>query len=211
MITIEMTLNYNHVDAVLGPGNRVYFPSQLIPMIIGAFSFCRLLYLKFEKIRNGDDVEPTVSYEPPIEGEPQPRPKGKDLVRLFAPPKGVPRKASDFKDPVADDIDARVEGDKVWLRYLVAYLPWLSLLPRWQSRDHGPRRVTDPEKHNGSDQDTLRGLPDAVGQRAPIIDTPLHFSNSLIDDSDHTDRDAVQRSRSRWMPSKDSRRETTIL
>lgn len=202
MITVEFVLNYNHVDSVLGPGGRIYFPSQLIPMIIGAFSFVRLVYLKFEKIRY-NEAEPTatVAREPTIEGSPQPKPKGKDLVRLFAPPKGVPRTASDFEPPKDTDIDRRVQHDPTWLRYLVAYLPWLSLLPRWTGRDEVSRSPRDPEKQNDKGHNSLEDSPGpSVEGRGKRSTEPLTFSNSIASDSDatHHDRTAVERTPSRF-------------
>lgn len=186
MLTVEFILNYNHVVAVLGPGGRIYFPSQLIPMIIGAFTFCRLIYLKFEKIR-GSDVEPTIIEQAPIRGEPQPRPKGKDMLKLFSPPSGSSQKATTFTPPEDGDIDPRMQHEHKWVRAIIAYLPWLSLLPRWNTDDFaldgrtgGPQPVKDAEKRAAtlSDSDTLRGSP-AAPEHRPKTDEPLQYSPSI--------------------------------
>ncbi|KAK0652682.1 hypothetical protein B0T16DRAFT_443848 [Cercophora newfieldiana] len=46
-VTVEVTLNFNHVNGVLGgrhDGGQLQLPSQLLPFLIGLFSFLRTLY-----------------------------------------------------------------------------------------------------------------------------------------------------------------------
>src|ERR1700761_5925959 len=82
MILVECTLNYNHVKEVLGPGKRVFFPSQLIPMIIGAFSFVRLMYKLLEKWRDPND-EPSLPTAPHESKTQQDFPGAKKFFKMF--------------------------------------------------------------------------------------------------------------------------------
>jgi hypothetical protein len=46
-VTVEVTLNFNHVNGVLGgkhDGGQLQLPSQLLPFLIGLFSFLRTIY-----------------------------------------------------------------------------------------------------------------------------------------------------------------------
>jgi len=190
MVTVEFTLNYNHVVAVLGPQGRIYFPSQLIPMIIGAFTLTRLLYKKLEYARGGDDVEPTVVREATIDGPPQPMPSRKNMFKLWAPPTSHVHPGTNHM-PEDEDVDPRMDGKPAWVRYLVAYLPWLSLLPSLQKRssnqsgqgDHATANSPDVEAHGKSDEDTLQGSPD------PGVNREKYGSTS-----DSIDQDAVTKS-----------------
>lgn len=51
ILTIELTLKENHMQGVMSTSNSVGLPSQLIPMLIGLFSFCRVLWLIFRDFR----------------------------------------------------------------------------------------------------------------------------------------------------------------
>lgn len=214
MVTVECILNFNHVTEVLGPGGRIYFPSQLIPMIIGAFTFCRLIYLKSMKIIYPTS-EPTVVEQIPVRGTVPPHPKGKEVVKdvgkLFSPPSGSSQRAVRFTPPEDQDIDPRMQNEHAWVRYIVAYLPWLSLLPRWNhdgftlgGHNAGPQPVKDAEKRAAtfSDADTLSGSP-RVPEPAHRSDDQFTFSSTLPS-SDATGNDKQQsqaQSRSRfWIP-----------
>ncbi len=193
MITVEFTLIYNHVVSVLGPQGRIYFPSQLIPMIIGAFTLTRLLYKKLEKVRGGIDVDPTVIRVATIDGSPQPMPSRRSILKLFAPPTSQVQPGTNHV-PEDEDIDPQMDGKPAWTRYLVAYLPWLSLLPNLQRRttqrtgsdphDQQLGGSSDIEARGRSDVETLQGLPDAAANREKY--DPLT--------GDGIDRDAVSRS-----------------
>jgi hypothetical protein len=47
-VTVEMTLNYNHFTGVLGE-NGLSAPGQQIPLLIGLFSFVRIMYLIYKE------------------------------------------------------------------------------------------------------------------------------------------------------------------
>lgn len=168
MLTVEMTLNYNHVKAVLGPGGRIYFPSQLIPMILGGFTFTRLAWKKFVQWRQKNSVDP-----PPIEEQSLSTQQEKsvsttkNLMKLMSPPNPVAKKgeAPKFEDK---DIDNRMLSAGPGWRMLVSYLPWLSLLSRFKQRGDTPQPETvssyqpanDPENREFWDGETPSVSPD---------------------------------------------------
>jgi hypothetical protein len=144
MIAVEFTLNFNRVHGVLGEGGRAYLPSQLLPLLIGTFAFVRILWIRFEKWRNPDDIDPSlpptvtiaaVEADPRLSGRSKTLRVGKDVLMLFSPGMKRPvRKArptgGNKKDE--DEVDGhryvQVTGS-IWRRLLVGWLPWLSLLP----------------------------------------------------------------------------------
>jgi len=178
MVLVEYTLIYNHVQEVLGPGGRIYFSSQLIPMIIGAFTFCRVVYKRIEKARESDEA--------PEEGEKTLRSlkrisSGKDAIKILGPLTYVARPVKKVP-PVDADIDERMKHEHVWIRCLVSVLPWLSLLPRWNEK---------------GTQKSVRPLPDEEGKPDPCdnseapkdvsedvdLSYKTDFSNTIPDES----------------------------
>lgn len=167
---IECTLNFNHVKGVLGPGNRIFFPSQLIPMIIGAFSFVRLAYKLLEKWRDPDD-EPSLPRDaytsfltgPQSSEPPQQFPKKTRLFKLFAPTTDTLAHAPKEAPPEDNDIDDLMRNVPTSLRYLVSWLPWLSLLHWWKKdgdRLNFHKCWTNQEKGRSySPATTLQGTP----------------------------------------------------
>ena len=166
MILVECTLNFNHVKGVLGPGGRIFFPSQLIPLIIGCFSFLRLMYKVLEKARDPND-EPSLPMEPRPSRTQQDFPGTKRLFKIFAPPTNSinpPPQSLEDMPPEDTDIDELVQDEPFRLRYLVTWLPWLSLLHWWnkdkQSRHNKHRRDGNVEKGRpSSPSSTLQGTP----------------------------------------------------
>jgi hypothetical protein len=164
MILVECTLNFNHVKEVLGPGNRIFFPSQLIPMIIGCFSFVRLMYKVLEQWRDPDD-EPSLPHNPRPSGTRQDFPGTKRFFKVFAPPTNAlnPRPQLPEDMPPEDtDIDELVQDEPIRLRYLVTWLPWLSLLHWWTKDEQKPRKHDAENVERGrshSASSTLRGTP----------------------------------------------------
>lgn len=163
MILVECTLNFNHVQGVLGPGGRIFFPSQLIPMIIGAFSFVRLMYRILEKWRDPDD-EPSLPQDSPISGTRQEFPRGGKIYKIFAPPTNAvhPSPAGPEDMPPEDnDMDYILVGQRPLIRYLISWLPWLSLLDCFRNESEQRKNFHDREKHSErgapSPSSTLRG------------------------------------------------------
>ena len=175
----EFTLNFNHVTAVLGGpnDNELHLPAQLLPLLIGAGGFIRILWLKFEEWRSPADREPSVAarttnrdsmlssgspHSPtktsPTTGgaatasavEEKERasaanangvgngnsnthrrsrtnpPQDLHFLQLFSPALAIDGPGEQARDP--SEIDALQAGRPAVMRYLVAWLPWLSLL-----------------------------------------------------------------------------------
>lgn len=159
MILVEFTLNYNHVKEVLGPDGRIYFPSQLIPMIIGAFTFCRVVYKRINQSIQIHRHEHTPEKDETLFTPIKRIHSGKGVLRFLEPLTYVARPVKNAV-PEDEDIDERMEHEHTWLRILVSIYPWLSLLSRWNSKtsekpQQGPRPEYDEEKR--TDEDTLRG------------------------------------------------------
>ena len=155
MLLTEFTLNYNHIKSVLGPGGRIYFPSQLIPMIIGSVSFVRLMYKLLEQRRDpldGDDpslpLNLTFSNRKATGSTSDPQqsfPSKKRFWKIFAPATTInvsvngrvpsPALGRETTTPEPDDMDESLlealrnrRKNPSFLRYVVTFLPWLSLL-----------------------------------------------------------------------------------
>lgn len=132
MITVEFTLNYNHVQSVLGWHGHIFFPSQIIPLLIGAFSFVRIVFIRFAQWRSGDDTEPSLARDPTMPARASTMPKGLGWLKVFtASRRRGPTPADAHED---SDIDPCMEDRTNWQRYLVAWLPWLSLT-KWICAD----------------------------------------------------------------------------
>jgi hypothetical protein len=101
-------------------------------MLIGAFSFVRILWIRFEIWRSPEDIDP--SLPPTADTGLAKRPKQVrtfrnpgDVLRLFSP--ALSRSFIDKKliSEEARRTYSAVDGPR-WKRYLVGWLPWLSLV-----------------------------------------------------------------------------------
>jgi hypothetical protein len=102
---VEFTLVFNHVDTVLGgaKSNPLQLPGQLLPFLVGTFSFITICYRLFqEKVgvtQNGETVA------------------------------GIERQDSTAERLQRNYSIERQQPTGSWpIRYLVAYLPWLGLV-----------------------------------------------------------------------------------
>jgi hypothetical protein len=124
---IEFSLNFNNVTAVLGglKNNELHLPGQLLPLLIGAFGFVRTSYFVLESWHSPGDIQPPLS-------EPSPPHAAsimhaRDLPLAFSP--AMARRTTTIShDP--DEIDELERGRRCPVRYLVAWIPWLSLI-KW--------------------------------------------------------------------------------
>src|ERR1700760_12031 len=59
---VEFSLNFNHVQGVLGGpnDNELHLPAQLLPLLIGACSFMRILWLSYSEMRQPGDEDASV-------------------------------------------------------------------------------------------------------------------------------------------------------
>jgi hypothetical protein len=146
MLLVEMTLNYNHVSAVLGgpTDNELHLPAQLLPLLIGAFGFVRILYKLLEDRRGRGDVDPSLAHDPA-----PPSPKAARTMHLdkaFAAfsPAMAKRAPTAPHDPA--EVDPLERRRSRALRYLVAWLPWLSLLQHFQGPEGDEEKRGNEER-----------------------------------------------------------------
>ncbi|KAF2103214.1 hypothetical protein NA57DRAFT_72194 [Rhizodiscina lignyota] len=148
MVTCEFTLNYNHVQSVLGENGRIFFPSQLIPLVIGASSLIRVVYIGLEEWRAPGDHRPSLEEAPTEPRRPNPLPRRRDLFKLFAPTSADERASSPITEDGAllhfenSDVDEEMIGKPRWCRYLVSYLPWLQAAIQWWRIRNEPENPT---------------------------------------------------------------------
>jgi hypothetical protein len=112
MLKIEFTLNFNHVGMVLGgPGDdEIELPAQMLPLLIGVFSFVRVSWLTWSAHR-AEEGSPAIAND------------GLDGPK--------PALAADAPQPEmhdGDELDPHFRGRGVFARYFVAMMPWFSLL-----------------------------------------------------------------------------------
>ncbi|KAF6815161.1 hypothetical protein CMUS01_12489 [Colletotrichum musicola] len=124
-LMVEFTLNFNNVNLVLGgtDDTSLSLPSQLLPFLVGLFGFTRTLYsLVQEKWFRKPDRGGVISAVPESREDDGDAHDG----RRFRTGPSVRRNAS--------DLDRRQAGRSWILRYLVAWLPWLSLLQHYDEQ-----------------------------------------------------------------------------
>jgi hypothetical protein len=134
-ITVEVTLNFNHVGDVLGGmgrENTLSLPGQLLPFLVGLLGFCQLLYTIFvEKYINKQPAE-VKALEAMIEASLNPvvpDPNSPNGKREPGVDESAAENDAEGNQRAAEEHLASKELNKPTLiRYLVAWLPWLSLL-----------------------------------------------------------------------------------
>ena len=160
---VEFSLNFNNITAVLGGphDNELHLPSQLLPLLIGAFGFVRIIYLLFEQTRSPGDAEPSVAH-PPTPPRQARTMHLADALHVFSPAMARDSLTTTRDD---DDIDAMERHRPRRLRYLVAWLPWLSLLPAFRSEDGEPAHKREKRL---SDLSTAAGDKERVEREAMV-------------------------------------------
>ncbi|KAF6808550.1 hypothetical protein CPLU01_15657 [Colletotrichum plurivorum] len=147
MLLVEFSLNFNHVSAVLGGPNEneLHLPAQLLPLLIGTFGFVRTCYLLFESWRSPEDIDPSLSAPPtPLTSRTM---HPRDMLLLFSP--AMARRSTVSHDPEEIDETAKRRGRSV--RYLVAWLPWLSLLESFQDHPRPDKEKRVSGRSDGSE------------------------------------------------------------
>jgi hypothetical protein len=130
---IEMTLNKNNMLEATTSHRDITYPSQLLPLCVGALSFLRVLWLIYregkERIKEESSAEKTRS------AAAGGRPAKRSLYNCFGFSLDI-RKL--FTLPARPDsaLVSEVEQFRPWhYRYLVALLPWLSTFDFWLKAD----------------------------------------------------------------------------
>jgi len=125
---VEFSLNFNHVTAVLGGpnDNELHLPAQLLPLLIGAFGFLRICWLTFEEWRSPGDRDPSVTRSTDSPCKSRTMHVGLGLL-AFSPAlaRDSPTKSEEHDENELDDLERNRSRP---VRYLVSWLPWLSLL-----------------------------------------------------------------------------------
>ncbi|TDZ35532.1 hypothetical protein C8035_v009179 [Colletotrichum spinosum] len=126
VLLVEFTLRFNHVNLVLGgpDNNELHLTAQLLPLVVGLFGFVRTTYLLLETLRSPDDILPSLGA--PARGNSARTLRPRDLLLVFSPAMARERKRERESHLPRDSAVARHRGP--FVRYLVAWLPWLSLL-----------------------------------------------------------------------------------
>lgn len=136
---IEIVLNENYAVGVLGaqPGGgngNILTPGQLLPMVIGAFSFVRILYTALEIWRNpGGDISPSLGRERSRRYVKAKRDsmRGANLLKMFslADAEDV-QKFVHVEDESPGEL-GRFQEMNVFVRIMITIVPHISLFWSW--------------------------------------------------------------------------------
>ncbi|KAH7137304.1 hypothetical protein B0J13DRAFT_677340 [Dactylonectria estremocensis] len=128
IIMVEFTLNFNHIAGVLGgrDGNALSNPGQLLPFLVGLFGFATTLYAL---VKEKFFPKTVVQLEKTSKGG------------LLDTARSLSRTSSGDKAR-GRSLDQQQDKRSLFIRYLVAWMPWLSLLQRFDEEllDHGVSR-----------------------------------------------------------------------
>jgi hypothetical protein len=177
MLLIEFSLNFNHVSAVLGGpnDNEIHLPGQLLPLMIGGFGFVRICWILFEEWRAPGNTDPSVA---DANGDQPKRARTlhmSNALHMFSP--SMDRTLVPKPQHSGDELDELERYQSPKTRYLVAYLPWLSLLECFRnepkvtakrvSATSGQSDFTEMDdkerwEQRGSGNETILGHPNTV-------------------------------------------------
>ena len=125
---VEFTLNFNHIAGVLGgrDGNALSNPGQLLPFLVGLFGFVATLYALVAERLFPKTIE---------ESEEALRGVVTEIV-------GGPTQIGGGNEALGKSLDQQQAERSFFIRYLVAWMPWLSLLQRFDEElvNHGVSR-----------------------------------------------------------------------
>ncbi|KAL2071838.1 hypothetical protein VTL71DRAFT_13073 [Oculimacula yallundae] len=129
-LLIEFSLNFNNVTAVLkgrNNGKELHLPAHIFPLLMGTFGLVQILYLLVQSKRTNEDAEPSLATSSLPQRSRTLRVRS--LLLTFSP--AMSRDSTTVKyDP--EEIDDLRRGRAWTVRYLVSWLPWLSLLGSFQ-------------------------------------------------------------------------------
>lgn len=165
---VEVTLNKNKITGVLGSSineGGIAYPAQLLPMLIGALSLVRILFLlyrQWSRSKEAKEGNARKEFATKLGTSPQ-SPQvsryttggGLGLHTTLSPTEHSfsPSAVSEGTTVVSPGQDHSSSFDRPrYLRYLVAWLPWLSVYDLWTNPNGGHARLPDME-------DDSRGSP----------------------------------------------------
>lgn len=145
ILLVEFSLNFNNINAVLGGPHtgELHLPAQLLPLLIGAFGFVRSCSLLFESWRSTGHNEPFVCN--PVAPRQARTMHIRDIPLAFSPAMARNSTTESHDD---NEID-KIERGRSWpVRYLVSWLPWLSLIQHFQVEPNmgNWKKVNDSER-----------------------------------------------------------------
>ena len=168
---VELTLNWNHVENVVGNNGHMSYPAQLLPLIIGILGFVRILYIVYRDYRP-HKVDQIASAE-----------EGQAANGLGAQPEKETAEGGEDhsycgSDEVPEDFDINVRDRSLTLRYLIAWLPWLSVSELWRKpqlrRDMAAAGMINTEPTN---RNSTQPLMEATPAGTPATATMPQFEN----------------------------------
>jgi hypothetical protein len=175
VLLVEMTLRYNHVTAVLGGpnDNELHLPSELLPLLIGAFGFIRTCWLKFEEWRSPSNPDPSIAQDPAAPHRSRTMRFGVRMLQAFS--ESLEADAARKEEHEAAELDELERGRSRGVRYLVAYLPWLSLLGPWRNdAKHGEDKALP----------TSRAKSVRVAEKHVVPETEVEASGKRVADEE---------------------------
>ena len=136
-VTVEITLNINHVVAVMG-GQGFVGPGQLLPLSIGLLSFVRVCYLLFKEyvIERQQRRTERLEREQSLHGLGV---IGTTARESPAPGKRKTGLVGSIKHSATINAARRNKRHRaeIWHRILTAWLPWLSCFEWWRKLGKG--------------------------------------------------------------------------
>ena len=154
-----MTLNKNHMLKTLAQNGKIAYPAQLLPLIVGALSFLRVLWLIYAgwKKRVKKVSSPSHTHlEAASEATTKPllhnwHAFSLDIIKNFSP-----SARSDTTPAFELEQPNLPYTFRSWhLRYLVALLPWLSTFDFWRIAD---RCNPLPDIERSPPSETIKGF-----------------------------------------------------
>ena len=152
-VIIELTLMQNHMLGALATYGQITYPSQLLPLVIGAASFIRVLFLIYAEAREKQD-EKKKGKKGRRDANPTPEQLlkrrqsfGIHVRKAFSPNLGkrssvfFSRSASLFeKEKIANASRPRL------VRYMLSWLPWVGLFGFCNNSEPPDLEVPAPPK-----------------------------------------------------------------
>lgn len=159
-IMVEMTLTKNHIimtlSTTLSQNHSISNPAQLLPLLVGALSFLRVLWLIYTEGKKRVKEASNTGHARFERCETGTKPSlrngyglGLDFLKIFLPstrPRDTP--IFEFEQPILPPSLRRI---RPWHhRYLVALFPWLSTFRFWRLAE-GNNGSLDIERPTPSD------------------------------------------------------------
>jgi hypothetical protein len=154
ILIIENTLAENHMLRTLAKYGDIAFPAQLLPLLVGALSFLRVVWLIYVEWSEGSEALPSHTNldgtnegsrandkEHPIESFSNLSSRYTAILRWIRGNRTAALPADAYDDENEDGI--ALSSRPIHHRYAVALLPWLSTLDFWKQPK---RKLTSAEE-----------------------------------------------------------------